>query len=223
MPRTLPDDLLPHERPLTLLLPPGLGTGEALRRALARPEIAGYHLPAPWFLEAQGLPTPPALAGLRALTPERLPQALAALESALTPERLAAHAASYWLEVDEQVRQHFLRRGALATLAGIFRVGPRSIDLEPPPEFVEERVHACRLEVVYRLAADRGGERFPAPPEEGSLVAYPFDPHGRIARRGTEFEGEDGGALEVFAYVWQHGRHRTLWSAVAEELGARLL
>jgi hypothetical protein len=102
-------------------------------------------------------------------------------------------------------------------------VGPRSIAFPPTEEFVADRIHEHRFEVQYRLAKDRGAEDFPAPPEEGSVIAYPFDLANDVARKELDLDGDSGPILEVFAYVWQHDRHRALWQSIAQDLGARLL
>lgn len=219
----MPDDLLPHERPVYVVLPAGASAGAALARFLARPEVRTYRLPSPWFLEAAGVDLPAALRGVRAVEASSVETVLEAAERLCTPALLAQRVARQWREADEQVRQHFLKRSTLQLLAGIFRFGPRTRDLAPPPEFVADRIHECGFEVQYRLEPERGAEEYPAPPEEGSLVAYPFDPRNELARRELGLGAATGPILEAFAYVWQHARHRALWQAFADDLGAHLL
>jgi hypothetical protein len=217
------DSPLPHEEPLCIVLPRGTSAGSALRRFLARPEVKAYAFPEPWFLEPAGVDLLAALPDVRAFTPENLDRVLDAAVRVCTPDALAERSAQLWREADERVRQYFLKRGTLGVLAGIFRMGPKTVEVPPPAEFVADRVHEHRFEVQYRLARDRGEGVFPAPPEEGSVVVYPFDPENRAARAQHGLGSDVGPILEVFAYVWQHDRHRALWASVAADLGARLL
>lgn len=215
------DDLLPHERPSYVVLPRGVLTGEALAAFLRRPEVCAYSLPPLWCLEPAGVNLLAALPAVPSLTRETLPAVLEAAERLCTRAALEALVARVWREADEQVRQHFLKRGTWSVFASIFRLGPRSTHLPPPPEFVAERVREQRIEVQYRLAPRPLAEPTPAPAEEGSLIAYPFDAHGELARR--ELGLPPGGAvLEAFAYAWDHERHRALWQAFATEVGGRL-
>lgn len=217
------EPLLPHEEPLLVALPRGRTAAEGLRAFLDRPEVRGYTLPAPWYLEAAGVDLAAALPDVRTVTPENLGRVLEASARACTREVLERRCRRLWLEADERVRQHFLQRGALAQFAGIFRLGPRSVELPPPPEFVADRVHEHRFEIQYRLSAERGSEEYLAPPEEGSVAVYPFDPEGRLVKQERGLADDGGPILEAFAYVWQHERHRALWSSVAADLGGRLL
>lgn len=216
------DDLLPHERPVLLVLPRGLSTGEALARFLQRAEVAAWSLPPLWCLEPAGVDLVAALPGVRALTRESLPAVLEAAERLCTPQALEALAQRVWSAADEHVRQHFLQQGALRVFASIFRLAPRTAEQAPPPAFVAERVREHRLEVQYRLARRALPEATPAPAEEGSLIAYPFDASGDLARQETRLP-PGGGVLEAFAYAWDHERHRALWQAFADEVGAQVV
>jgi hypothetical protein len=111
----------------------------------------------------------------------------------------------------------------MRVLAGIVRMGPKTAEVPPPEEFVRDRIHEHRFEVQYRLAKDRGEGIYPVAPEEGSVVVYPFDPENTPVRKQHALGLDAGPILEVFAYVWQHDRHRALWASVAADLGARLL
>ena len=217
------DPFFPHEQPLYVALPRGTTAGAAVEHVLSRPEVKAYALPAPWFLEPVGVDLLSALPDLRSITPADVDRVLEAAGRLCTRSLLEARSRELWLEADERVRQHFLKRGTLQVLAGIFRMGPRSIDLPPTQEFVADRVHEHRFEVQYRLSPERGGETYPAPPEEGSVIVYPFDLENRLARKELGLDGNAGPILEVFAYVWQQDRHRALWQSVARDLGARLL
>ena len=217
------DGPLPHEEPLLVVLPRGTGAAEGIRRFLSRSEVKAYVLPPPWFLEDAGVDLPAALPDVRAFTLENLDRVLEAARRLCTPAVLTERAQSLWRAADERVRQHFLKRGAMQVLAGMFGGGPKTVDVPPPEEFVRDRVHEHRFEVQYRLAQDRGPGIFPAPPEEGSVVVYPFDPDNALVRAQHALGPRDGAVLEVFAYVWQHDRHRALCAAVASDLGGRLL
>jgi hypothetical protein len=217
------DAFLPHEQPLYLVLPRGTTAGTALERVLARPEVKAYALPTPWFLEPAGVDLLAALPELRSITAQNVGRVLEAAERLCTRPVLEERSRQLWHEADERVRQHFLKRTMAQVIAGLFRVGPRSNTLPPTEEFVADRIHEHRFEVQYRIAPERGGEEYPAPPEEGSVVAYPFDLKNDVARRELNLDRDSGHILEVFAYVWQHDRHRALWQSVAADLGARLM
>jgi hypothetical protein len=214
-------DLMPHERPTTLLLARGADLGQALATALRHPDVRAFALPAPWFLDDAHVDLVAALPTVRTLTPETLPEVIATARRLCTPADLNAHAKRLWREVDERVRQHYLKTGALKTFAAIFGLGRKSKDDAPHPEFVREQAFTHRLECQYRLAPVPMERPTPAPPEEGSLVVYPFDPDGRLARGAHD--PDVGGVIECFAYVWQQERHEAFWKQVAETLGARLV
>lgn len=230
---------LPHERPAWLWLPPtpdlGASVGRALARALARPDVTSHALPPLWCLDAAGLDLPGALPGVAALTRESLPEVLAAVERLCTPAVLDTLVRRTWREADEPVRQHFLqaggrKMGALKSMAALLGFARTSRDTDPPPAFVAEQVFTHRVECQYRLAreplsGEQAGRQTPAPPEEGSLIVYPFDLRGRHAAGGSGDPGDGlrgGGLVECFAYVWQHERHVAFWRALAQDLGARL-
>lgn len=211
---------LPHERPAWLLLPPGADVGAALVRALGHADVRVHALPPLWFLDAAQVDLPARLPGVAALTRETLPRVVQACAAACTPEALQALAGRAWREAEEPVRQHFLRAGTLATFAAIFGLKRKSRDVPPPPAFVGEQVFTYRLECQYRLAPEPTSAPTPAPPEEGSLIVYPFDLAGHHAR--ADGGQPVGGLIECFAYAWQHERHEAFWQRLAGDLGARL-
>ena len=213
---------LPHERPLTLLLPPGADLGIALAQALAHPDVRVAALPPLWFLDPAGIDLVAALPDLRALTAESLPRLVAALRRLCGPSALEACVQRTWRAADPHVRGHFLRQGALKTFAAFFGWGARNRDSAPPDAFVDEQVRAHRLEIQYRLAPEPSPEPTPAPPEEGSLIVYPFDLDGALARRELGLPAGGGPVIELFAYAWQHERHVAFWRRLGEELGAEL-
>lgn len=211
---------LPHERPAWLLLPPGDDVGAALAHALGHAEVRVHALPPLWFLDAARVDLPARLPGVGTLSRESLPAVVRACAEACTPAALQDLAARAWREAEEPVRQHFLQAGTLATFAAIFGLKRKSRDLPPPPSFVREQVFTYRLECQYRLAPEPTPGPTPAPPEEGSLIVYPFDLCGHHAR--ADGDRAVGGLVECFAYAWQHERHEAFWRRLASELGARL-
>jgi hypothetical protein len=214
---------LDHERPLLLLLGERDEAADGFRALLAHPDVRAWHLPPPWALERAGLDLLGALPELRTLSADLLPRALAALARQATPELLDALSRQLWREVDEQVRGYYLKRGALETLASLVRVAPRSRDLEPPPSFVEDRVHEHGFVLEYRLARAEEPADPTAPPEEGSLVYYPFDPANQAARREALLPEGRGVVLEAFAYAAGRARHRRVLEDVASQRGWRVV
>ena len=217
------DPFFPHEQPLYVVLPrgrrparPSNTCSRARRSRRTRCRRRGSSSRSAWTSSPRCRTSGPS-------RPTDVERVLEAAGRLCTRSLLEARSLELWREADERVRQHFLKRGTLQVLAGIFRMGPRSIDLPPTEEFVADRVHEHRFEVQYRLSPERGGETYPAPPEEGSVIVYPFDLENRLARKELGLDGDVGPILEVFAYVWQHDRHRALWQSVAQDLGARLV
>lgn len=216
------DGPLPHERPAYLLLARGADLGAALAHALAHPEVRVAALPPLWFLDAAGIDLVAALGDLRQFDTQALPRVLATVGRLCTREALIALAERTWREVGEQVRQHYLKRGTLKTFASIFGLGAKSRNVGPPEEFVAEQVRIQRLEIQYRLAPQPMEPPPPAPAEEGSLIVYPFDLEGALARRELGLAQDGGPVIELFAYAWQHERHAAFWSRLAADLGGAL-
>jgi hypothetical protein len=213
-----------HERPLFVVLPSPDAVGEALVAFLSSDEVRAFALPALWDLAQGGLDPLRALPGVRRLDLDNLPRVVSWLLEHATPAALARHAEATWAEVPDRVREYFLKRSVLATLGGIFRVGKPASSFPPPPSFVADRVHEARFEVAYRLERLPGAASPPAaPPEEASLVLYPFDPRNAEGRAeaGLEPNGPEA-VLEAFAYEAGRARHRAFLESVAGPRGWRV-
>jgi hypothetical protein len=213
---------LPHERPVYLLLPPRADLGAALARLLADADVRVTALPPLWFLDPAGIDLVGGLPGVRALTLESLPIVVAEVRRRCTAATLRACVERTWKEADEQLRLHFLKQGALRSIAAIFGFRGKSRESPPPESFVAEQVRTYRLECQYRLAPAPLPEPTPAPAEEGSLIVYPFDLDGALSRLELCLPAQGGPVIELFAYAWQHERHSAFWARLATELGGEL-
>lgn len=211
-----------HERALLLVCREGDAPSAAFEALLEHPDVAAWVMPAPWAFELAGVDLLSAMPGLGTITRDRLPEVLEVLVRLHTRERLEAHCQAIWRATSEQVRAYFQQRSFGATLAGIFRVGPKTIDLPPPPNFVQEQIYTQRFELQYRLHSS--GERtelaeLAAPPEEGSLVLYPFDVANEGARAEAGLGEGTGPVLEAFAYTSGRERHRRVLEEIAHGRG----
>jgi len=212
-------DAFSHEQPILLVLPPGESIAEVLPRILADGEIRHLAFPPPWCLDKAGIDLPAAAPGLRTIDLDSLETALRTLLRLCDQAELDALVARTWAEVDERVRQHYLSLGIGRTFAQIFKLAPRSEDVAPPASFRRDRVHENGFDVQYRLVRDDAPRDLRAPPEEGSLVLYPFDPANEEARREAGLEEGTGTVLEIFAYEWGRERHLAYWQGVAARSG----
>lgn len=211
-----------HERALLLVLKDGEAPADAFEALLAHPDVAAYQLPAPWAFEPAGVDLLAAMPDIGAITRERLPEILDVLVRLYTPEVLSAHCQSLWRGTSEQVRSYFLHRTLGATIAGIVRLGPKTIELPPPENFVQEQVYTQRFELQYRLHPEGERTEMAAPAEEGSLVLYPFDVANREARTEAKLGEGAGPVLEAFAYTAGRARHRRVLEEVAHGRGWRV-
>jgi hypothetical protein len=213
-----------EQRPLVLLLPSPAAVADALRAVVADARVRAFALPAVWDLAWGPLDALSALPDVRRLDLDNLPKVVAWLQRVATKETLEGLVAAQWRSLPDRVREFWLRRSALAVVASLFRVGRPSGAFDPPESFRLDRVLAMRLEASYRLARDPDApwDR-EAPPEEASVVWYPFDPAGALARAdlGAEAAGH-GAALEVFAYEAGRARHRSHLAQVAARHGWRV-
>jgi hypothetical protein len=212
-----------HERPILVVLRPGERAGEALRRFLSHPAVRRHWMPPTWALEPMGIDLADALPDVPSVTLETLPAFVDAATRLATPEALDAYVARLWRRVDEQVRAFYLRRGLRGTFAAMLRVAPKTIDVEPPPKFRDDRIQEASLEFQYRIEPAPGDRNVLAPAEEASLVYYPFDPSNRIGRREAGLDEGDETVLEVFAYDDARTRQRSVLEDMARSTGWRVV
>lgn len=208
-----------HEQPFLLVLPPEEPVEAAVPRALSEPGIRHLAFPAPWALDKAGIDLPAAAPDLRSITLETIGPAIRALLRLCGPEALDALVRRAWAEADERVRQHYLELSIGQTFGQIFKVRPASGALPPPPAFRRDRIHENGLEIQYRLAPGGEAGTRTAPPEEGSLVLYPFDPANEEARSESALGPGSGAVLEIFAYESGRAQHLAFWEGLAARQG----
>jgi len=212
-----------HERALLLVLRDRDVPADAFLALLDHPEVRTHSWPAPWAFEKAGVDLAAALPDLETITRDRLPQVLEVLLRLHTRVALDALVSNVWRGVDERVRAFFLRRPVFATFASTVGMAPKSADVAPPDEFVAGQVVIHRFELEYRLARDVEDADPVAPPEEGSLVLYPFDPSNTAARREAELPAGDATVLEAFAYGSGRARHRRVLEDIAHARGWQVI
>ena len=219
-----------EERPLLLLLPGPEALAPALRAILSHEQVRAFALPAVWDLQWGGLNAYQALPDVPRLELGTLDALVAYLRESATPEVLEAHVTKMWGLVSERVREWYLKRGALSVLGSIFKLTRPGRSFDPPAAFVRDRVLEARFEAAYRLHTVPGATRHvDAPPEEASVVLYPFDLTDELGRAeaGSAVQGlgakASGAALEIFAYEAGRERHRQLLEVVAAEHGWRAI
>jgi hypothetical protein len=202
-----------NERPIVVVLRPGEPPGEALRSLLSHPVVRQHWMPPLWALDRAGIDLPAALPDVTSITLGTLPRVVDTLMRLATKEVLDRRVRELWRSVDEQVRHFYLRRGLRQTLATMFRVGPRTLDVAPPPAFVVDRVHESAFEVQYRIEPKPEPTNVLAPEHEATVVLYPFRP---------VLEPDAEPSLEVFAYDEGRARHRAALEDVARTTGWRV-
>lgn len=205
-----------HEVPILLVLPSRASVGTAMREILADRDVRQIAWPPLWSFEDAGIDLCNASPNIRSLDFDALDEVVGALGRACDQAALARLVARRWREVEERVRDWYLQRGVMRTMAGAFRMGPPTVSLPPPPAFVRDRIFEHPLRIEYRLL--REGESTPprlAPAEEATLVWHPFDPSGHASRLEHGLEPGDGPLLECFAYQAGRARHRVLFDRVA--------
>ena len=215
-----------HETPILLILPPEARVEAELPRLLAAPGIRHLAFPPLWALDRTGVDLPAALPDCRTLTLETLEDALGTLIRLCDATALDGLVRRMWQQVDERVRQHYLDLGVGAAMASLLKVGVNTRAKEPPPSFIRDRIAENGFEIQYRLAAEAGDATddeatfdWTAPPHEGTLTVYPFDPAGSATRSEMGVEAGSGTVLEIFAYHDGRGRHRDYWQGVAAAEG----
>jgi hypothetical protein len=211
-----------HERPVLLVLKEGESPAEGFRAFVGHPEVVAWSWPSLWSLEAAGADLAGALHDVREVALANLDRVLAALVARCDRAALERLVAETWAQADERVRAFFLRRGAIQVMASAFRLAPRSAEFPPPPAFVADRVHEHAFTMEYRLRREAGAREAVAPPEEGTLAFYPFDPADAAGRREAALDGGAAPVLELFAYDAGRARHRRVLEDVAARRGWRV-
>ena len=217
------DQPFEHERAILLQLKEGDAPTDAFLALLDHPDVRAHHWPAPWASEMAGIDLVGAMPDLDTITRDRLPQVLEVLVRLHTPDALQALAQRIWRMADERVRAYFLRRPALTIFASTMRLAPKSIELPPPDAFVAGQILIHRFELQYRLLREGDDVDPVAPPEEGSLVLYPFDPANQAARNEAGLPEGHGAILEGFAYGSARPRHVRVLEDVAHARGWRVI
>lgn len=212
-----PDD---HERALVLALKPDAHPAEAFEALLEHPDVRAWQLPAPWAFEPSGLDLLEARPRLGGIERATLREALDGLLALATPEALDGLTEREWHAVPEPVRQFYLKRSAGTVVASILRLAPKSAAETPPAAFRQVQVFFARFEMEYRLdRRDDEPRAMHAPPEEGSLILYPFDVENGAMRQALGLPEQGGAVLEAFAYEGGRERHRRVFEDVAASRG----
>lgn len=204
-----------HENPILLLLPAHTSVAEGITTLLADADVRHVHYPALWFLDDTGVDLAAALPKTRAIDASTLPTVVDALHRICNEEALRALVLRRWREVDERVRDYYLKRSTLQSFAAIFKFGTPSIERDPPPEFRHDRIYENPFSIAYRIARGDEARNIRAPAEEATLSYHPFDPQGATARTEAGLEAGTGAVLEIFAYAQGRARHRELAERVA--------
>lgn len=212
-----------HETPIYIELPVGADPGTEIVRLLDDARVRHYVLPSMWQFERAGFDMTAAMPEVPSLTRDNLPRFLEDLTLLCDSTALDRLVNRLWLEVEESVRDHYLKRGTLQTMASIFRMAPRSNETAPPPSFRSDRIHDHGFELQYRLAHEGGANTPGVVQEEGSLMYYPFDPANAAGRREGGLREGDGVVLEAFAYDASRERHRSVFEAVGASVGWRIV
>jgi hypothetical protein len=214
-----------QERPIFLVLPGRARIADAFRAVLSHENVRAWAMPPLWDLAWGEIEALKGVPDVRHVDLETVGRVVAHLLAAGTPEARERHVARTWAEASPRVREFFLKRSAVAVVASLMRVGKPSAACEPPPQFRSDAVHEARFEAAYRLHTVPGAAAHPeAPPEEASLVFYPFDPENADGRAeaGLDPKGREA-VLEAFAYDAGRTRHREHLQAVARANGWRVV
>ncbi len=214
-----------HERAIFLVLPRAVSAADAFRRVLTHEEVRAHAFPAPWDVAWGNVDVVRDVPAISTIDLASLDALFTYFARAGTSAALDTLVTRTWAEIPDRVREYWLGRGPLSIMAGLFRVGPKAKDVAPPPGFRDDRRAASRFEATYRLHAMPGARENPmAPPEEGSLVVYPFDVRNVAARAEAGLASDAGETIvEIFAYESGRERHRRVVESVATSIGARVL
>ena len=212
-------DAWSHETPILLILPAEARVEAELPRLLAEEGIRHVAFPPLWALDRTGVDLPAALPGCRAITLETLEDALGTLIRLCDDVQLDTLVRRMWQEVDERVRQHYLGLGVGAAMASLLKVGVNTREKDPPPSFIRDRIAENGFEMQYRLVPGDEPFDWTAPPHEGTLTVYPFDPAGAATREESGVAAGSGTVLEIFAYNDGRERHRAYWQGIADAKG----
>lgn len=213
-----------HERALLLVLKDGSHPAEAFEALLDHPEVRAWQLPPLWALDHAGIDLIGARPQLGSIRRENLRETLDALLALADEAALERLSARLWREVEEPVRQFYLNRSFGGVFASMMKMAPSSRDLPPSAGFKQAQVFLNRFEMEYRLDRPVGQAPEPtAPPEEGSLVLYPFDVRDTYARGEVGLPEGGGPTLEVFAYAGGRERHTRVFEDLARGHGWHVL
>lgn len=205
-----------HESPLLILLPPNASAVDGIRTLLADDDMRHVHYPPLWCLDGAGVDLAAALPRVKTIDHETLGDVIDALHRVCDDQALDALVARRWREVDERVRDYYLQRSTLKTMAAILRMGTPSLAQKPPDAFRRDRIYENAFSIAYRLAREPNAPWDPrAPLEEGTLSYHPFDPSGGVARVEANLESGTGPVLELFAYDAGRAGHRAFAERVA--------
>ena len=217
--------LASEERPILLVVPSRAQVAEAFRAVLSHEEVRAWAMQPVWNVWWDGVDVLNGCRDVANLDLRNLDEVIGYLLRAATPEIMRRNVAREWEEVGNHVREFFLKRSTLAIFGGIFKLGRPTSAYEPAPQFVSDCIHEARFEAQYRLCVVPGAAaRGIAPPEEASLVFYPFDPENAEARAeaGLHAEGREA-ILEAFCYAEGRDRHRAHLRSVASARGWRVV
>ena len=208
-----------HETPILLILPAEARVEAELPGLLGVDGIRHVAFPPLWALDRAGVDLPGALPNVRTVDLGSVEEVLGTLIRLCDDAQLAALVRRMWLEVDERVRQHYLGLGIGEAMASLLKVGRNTKAEPPPPSFTRDRIAENGFEIQYRLAPGDDDFDWTAPPHEGTLSVYPFDPAGAATREESGVPAGSGTVIEIFAYEVGRERHREFWQAVANERG----
>jgi hypothetical protein len=212
---------LSHEDPILIVLPEGADVGAELASFVAGRPVTSYQLPEPWAFESAGIGPEVLLGSEKTLRASELPEVLRRLTANCDGDHLTRMVARAWRDAPPSVREYYLDRSALQTVASLFGIGARNAEVEAPERFWSDQKLLHYFTVQYRLASSDVPDP-QAPAHEGSLAYYPFDALGK----GRRPEGADlgpGVLLEGFAYAAGRQEHRAAYEAHGTARGWRVV